>query len=240
MSIYAIGDLHLSFKDPKPMNIFGENWEKHEEKIKLDWLSKVKENDTVILIGDFSWAMKLQDTLLDFQFINQLPGKKILLKGNHDYWWTTVTNMKKFLEENDIENVDFLHNNSFEIEKKIICGTRGWNLSENEEDNNLKMINREATRLKLSIEDGIQKYGNDLEKIAFLHYPPIIQSNISKNESTVFMQILKEYNIKRCYYGHLHGKSIKNAINGFYNEIELKLISSDGVNFKLEKITVME
>ena len=140
MSIYAIGDLHLSFKDPKPMNIFGENWEKHEEKIKMDWLSKVKENDTVILIGDFSWAMKLQDTLLDFQFINQLPGKKILLKGNHDYWWTTVTSMRKFLLEHNLKSIDFLYNNSFEVENKILCGTRGWSLLDEDSIEDKKII----------------------------------------------------------------------------------------------------
>ena len=129
MSIYIIADLHLSFNEPKPMNIFGENWENHEEKIKKDWLEKVKEDDTVILPGDFSWAMHLKDTLKDFEFLNNLPGRKILLKGNHDYWWTTVTNMQNFLNENNIKDIDFLHNNSFEIEDKIICGTRGWTLA---------------------------------------------------------------------------------------------------------------
>ncbi len=236
MSIYIIGDLHLSFKDPKPMDIFGDNWENHEEKIKQDWISKVNEEDTVILAGDFSWAMKLEDTLLDFEYINKLPGKKILLKGNHDYWWTTVTNMRKFLKENNIQNVDFLYNNSYEIENKVICGTRGWSLSVEDTAQDQKIIDREINRLKLSIEDAISKYGTDKEIIAILHYPPVTQANILKNETTPFIQILKEYNIKKCYYGHLHGSSIKDAVNGNVGEIELYLISADGVDFKLQEI----
>ena len=236
MSIYVIGDLHLSFGESKPMDIFGENWEKHEEKIKKDWISKVKKEDTVILAGDFSWAMKLEDALPDFQYINELPGKKIMLKGNHDYWWTTVTSMKKFLAENNIKNIDFLYNNSYEIENKIICGTRGWGLSVDDTFEDKKIINREVNRLKLSIEDGILKYGSDKDIIAILHYPPIIQSNIVKNETTPFIQVLKDYNVKKCYYGHLHGISIKDAVNGNMDKIELHLVSCDGVDFKLQEI----
>ena len=237
MAIYVIGDLHLSFNNPKPMNIFGDNWENHTEKIKKDWISKVKQEDTVFLLGDFSWSMKLIDTLKDFEYINNLPGKKILLKGNHDYWWSTVTNMKRFLIENNIDNVDFLHNNSFEIDGKIFCGTRGWTLSNVEEtENSKKMIARECARLKISLENAIQKYGSNKEIIVFFHYPPILQSNIKRNESTPFIDILKEYNIKRCYYGHLHGVSMTDAVNGLIDGINFKLVSADGVDFKLTKI----
>lgn len=236
MSIYAIGDLHLSFSEDKPMDIFGDNWTNHAEKIKQDWLSKVKDEDTVVLAGDFSWAMKLENTLADFEYIKSLPGKKILLKGNHDYWWTTVTKMKKFLVEHNIQNIDFLYNNSFEIENKIICGTRGWALGEENLEEDKKIIDRETGRLKLSIEDGICKYGKDKEIIAFLHYPPITLNNIMQNETTPFIQVLKEYGIKKCYYGHLHGLAIKDAVNGNIDEIELKLISSDSLDFKIEYI----
>lgn len=237
MAIYVIGDLHLSFNEPKPMNIFGDNWDNHEEKIKKDWLSKVNPEDTVLLLGDFSWAMNLKDSLPDFEYLNKLPGNKIMLKGNHDYWWTTITSMKKFLEENEIKNIDFLHNNSFEIENKVFCGTRGWALGPNEEtENSTKMIARECNRLKLSIENAISIYGKDKEIIACLHYPPITQANIIRNETTPFMEVLKEYNIKKCYYGHLHGDSIKNAVEGNIDGIELKLISADGVDFKLTLI----
>lgn len=236
MSIYVIGDLHLSFGQNKPMDIFGDNWINHTKKIKEDWLSKVKENDTVILAGDFSWAMKLKDTMLDFEYLKELPGKKILLKGNHDYWWQTVTSMKRFLIKNDFHNIDFLYNNSFEIENKIICGTRAWSVSCEDAQADKKIINREVDRLKLSIEDGLSKYGDSKEIIAFLHYPPITLNNILKNQTTPFMQILKQYNIKRCYYGHLHGSSIIDAVNANIDGIELKLISCDGVDFKLQEI----
>lgn len=230
MSIYAIGDLHLSFANPKPMNIFGNNWNNHEEKIKLDWISKVKEEDTVVLPGDFSWAMNLKDTKKDFEYINNLPGKKIMSKGNHEYWWTTVTNIKNFLKENNFSNIDFLYNNSIEVEDKLICGTRGWNLNLESEKSN-KIITREEIRLEISIQDAINK-NLDKEIIVFMHYPPIIKQNLN----TGFFKILKKYNIKRCYYAHLHGNSIKEALNGVYDGIEFKLVSADGLDFKLLKI----
>ena len=230
MAIYTIADLHLSFNTNKPMNIFGTNWENYEEKIKRDWLKKVTKEDYVILPGDFSWAMYLEETIKDFEFINQLPGKKILLKGNHDYWWTTITNMRKFLEENNFENIDFLHNNSYEIEGKIIVGTRGWILSEESEDK--RLTKREADRLELSIMNGIKEYGNEKEIIAFMHYPPITKNY----QNTEYINVLKKYNIKKCYYGHLHSISIQDALEGIIDGIEYKLVSSDGVDFKLTKI----
>ena len=145
MAIYVIGDLHLSFNTNKPMDIFGKNWQNYEEKIKQDWLLKVKPEDTVILPGDFSWAMYLDETDKDFEFINNLPGKKILLKGNHDYWWTTVTSMRRYIQEQGFENIDFLYNNSYEFEGKIIAGTKGWNISEDQED--IRLTKREVARL---------------------------------------------------------------------------------------------
>ena len=236
MSLYVIGDLHLAFNEDKPMNIFGDNWQNHEEKIKQDWNSKVTEKDTVILVGDFSWSMHLKDTKKDFEYLSLLPGKKILLKGNHDYWWTTVKSMKNFFEENNFQNIDFLHNNCFEIENKIICGTRGWTLNSEETENSKKMIKRECERLKFSIKEGIEKYGENKEIIVFMHYPPIVNTNVSKNESTPFIDVMKEFNIKRCYYGHLHGESIKEAVEGNICGIDLKLVSADGVDFKLVEI----
>ena len=231
MAIYAIADLHLSFSQDKPMSIFGENWEEHSEKIKNNWISKVKPEDTVVLSGDFSWAMYLQDTYKDFEYLNSLPGKKLLLKGNHDYWWTTVTNMRNFLEENKFENIDFIYNNSYLVENKILTGTRGWNLLDTE--NSSKMIKRESIRLQLAIEDGIKKYGDDKEIIVFMHYPPISNTN-RKSE---FLKILKQYDIKRCYYGHLHGKSHQDAVEGIVDGIEFKLISADYLNFDVIKVT---
>ena len=234
MSIYVIADLHLSFSQNKPMDIFGDNWENHDEKIKKNWIKKVKADDYVILPGDFSWATYIEDTKLDFSYLNYLPGKKILLKGNHDYWWTTLASMRKFVKENEFENIDFLYNNSYLVEDKIIVGTRGWNVFDSENDK--KMIKRETARLELSIKDGIQKYGNEREIIAFLHYPPITQNNLNKPENREFINMLKKYNIKRCYYGHLHGQSHKDAVTGIIDGIEYKLISADYLNFDLQLI----
>lgn len=236
MSIYIIGDLHLSFSQDKPMSIFGQNWEGHAEKIREDWLKKVKPEDTVILAGDFSWATYLEETYEDFCYLNELPGKKIMLKGNHDYWWTTVTSMKRYLEEKEIEKIDFLYNNSFEIENKILVGTRGWTLLDSE--NSQKMIKREADRLELSIKNAIEQYGEEKEKIAIMHYPPISSSSM-KNEYTYeskFLEIMKQYHIKTCYYAHLHGTSHKDAIEGEIEGVNFQLISADYLDFKLQKI----
>ncbi len=230
MAIYTIADLHLSFNTNKPMNIFGENWQNYEEKIKQDWQKKVKPEDTIILPGDFSWATYLDETYKDFEFINNLPGKKILLKGNHDYWWTTVTNMRKYIEEKDFKNIDFLYNNSYQIEDKIIAGTRGWNISDDQED--IRLTNREVARLEISIKDGLSKYGNNKEIVVFMHYPPLTKNYIN----TGYTKMMKKYNIKKCYYGHLHANSILEAIEGNIDGIKYKLVSSDGLDFKLLQI----
>ena len=234
MSIYVIGDLHLSFSVDKPMDIFGMNWENHAEKIRENWISKVKENDTVILPGDFSWATYLEETYKDFKFLNSLPGKKILSKGNHDYWWTTVTSMKRFLKENNFENIDFLYNNAFLIEDKIITGTRGW-LNSWKSQENYKILKRENERLKISINKGINEFGENKEIITFIHYPPFYKEETIPEEID-FSKTLKNYNIEKCYYAHLHGESHKDAIEGKIDGIEYKLISSDYLKFDLLKI----
>ena len=235
MSIFAIADLHLSFNENKPMNIFGEKWQNHEEKIKQDWLKKVTEKDTVLLPGDFSWSMYLKDTKADFEYLDKLPGRKILLKGNHDYWWSTLNKMQKYVEENNFKNIDFLYNNSYEVEGNIIAGTRGWVQSNEQEDK--KMINRESIRLEISIEDGIQKFGEDKPIIICMHYPPYTNYNKQNLIDSPFIEIMRKYNVKKCIYGHLHGESIKEAIQGNIKGIDTTLVSADGVNFKLIKIT---
>ena len=234
MSIFVIADLHLSLRVSKPMDIFGDNWADHEKKIKKDWLEKVKENDLVVLPGDFSWETYLEDTKLDFEYLNSLPGKKIMLKGNHDYWWTTLTNMRGFLKENNFNNIDFLYNNSYEFENKILSGTRGWSIADENADE--KLINRELIRLELSLKDGIDKYGSGKEIIVFMHYPPITKAKAELEQEAKFVELMKKYNVKRCYYGHLHGISIKDAIEGEIEGIQFKLISADGLDFKLMKI----
>lgn len=234
MSIFVIGDLHLSFNNPKPMDIFGDNWSGHEEKIRSNWIENVNDDDLVILPGDFSWGTYLNDTKLDFEFLNSLPGRKLLLKGNHDYWWTTVTSMKTFLKENNFTNIDFLYNNSYEFEDKIICGTRGWSIIDEEADK--KLINRELIRLEISLQDGINKFGTNKEIIVFMHYPPITKAKMILEQEAEFVELMKKYHVKRCYYGHLHGASIADAIEGEVEGIEFKLVSADGLDFKLLKI----
>lgn len=240
MSIYAIGDLHLSLNKEKPMDIFGGNWKNHEQKIKENWKNTVQDTDLVILPGDFSWEMHLKDMYNDFAYLNQLPGKKLLLKGNHDYWWTTLAKMREFLQENKFENIDFVYNNSYLFEDKIIAGTRGWAL--NDTENSDKMNHREEERLKLSLQSGVDNFG-DKEIICIMHYPPIIEenkndaNNQSKNlKVSNYVQIMKEYNVKTCLYGHLHGESHKEAFEGIIEGINFKLVSSDYLDFKLYKV----
>lgn len=231
MAIYAISDLHLSFGENKPMDIFGEAWVNHHQKIKEDWIKKVKEDDLVLLPGDFSWAMYLENTYEDFKYLNSLPGKKLLLKGNHDYWWTTLNKMRKYLAENKFENIDFIYNNSYEYNNKIIVGTRGWS---KQEENSEKIIKRENERLKLSLNDGISKYGKEKEIIVCMHYPP---NTGFEKENLNFILTMKKYNVKKCIYGHLHGEdSHKDAIQGNIKGIEFYLASADYVNFKLIEI----
>lgn len=234
MSIFVIADLHLSFKNPKPMNIFGDNWENHEEKIKQDWLLKVTQEDLVILPGDFSWAMSLEDTYLDFEYLNALPGKKLLLKGNHDYWWTTVTKMRTYLKENSFNNIDFIYNNSYCYNNYVITGTRGWSL--NDIEGNGKILNRELGRLELSLREGIDTYGTEKEILVFMHYPPITNSAILNKSELKFVELMKSYGVKKCLYGHLHSRSHKDAIEGLVEEIDFKLVSGDYLDFHLMQI----
>lgn len=232
MAIYAISDLHLSFSVNKPMNIFGEIWENYEEKIKENWIKKVRDDDLVLLPGDFSWAMYIKDALKDFEYLNELPGKKILLKGNHDYWWTTLTSMRRFLKENNLKNIDFIYNNSYEHDGNIIVGTRGWTLSDNEEDK--RLVKRELIRLELSIQDGIKKYGQDKPILVCMHYPPIVKN--ASSYRLEFAELMGKYNIKKCIYGHLHGTSQLGIIEGKIDGIEYNMVSCDHTKFKLIKI----
>ncbi len=228
MSIYAISDLHLSYNTDKPMDIFG--WKDYENKIKENWNSKIKENDLVILGGDFSWSMDLEDTYKDFEFIHNLPGNKILIKGNHDYWWGTLTKMKKYINKIGFNDINFLYNNSYEFEGKSICGTRGWNFSDLQEEDE-KIYNREIQRLRLSLEDAVKKYGNEKEIIVCLHYPPL-----KTNEISDFVRIMEEYNVTKCIYGHLHGPAHKFVVEKDIDNIQYIMTSCDYTNFDLVKL----
>ena len=223
MSLFCIADLHLSLGNDKPMDIFT-GWQDYTSRILNNWNNIVKDEDTVVVAGDISWAMKLEDCFNDFDFINnKLKGNKILLKGNHDYWWGTKRKIDTYLKENGFDKIKILFNNSYTVGNYNICGTRGWNLEiDSEEDE--KILNRELGRLKLSL-DSVDNYK---ETIVFLHYPPIYGT---QNCQEIF-EILHNYNIQKCYYGHLHGqKIIKYSYNGDYEGIKLKLISTDSVSF---------
>lgn len=221
MSIFVIADLHLSFGVEKPMDVFA-GWQDHWQRIEKNWRKLVKETDTVVIPGDISWGLTLEEALPDFQFIHDLPGQKIISKGNHDYWWQTAKKLQEFLDKNGFDSIRFLHNNSFEVEDYIICGTRGW-IFENGQQQDEKVILREAGRLRASLD----YLKSDKEKIVFLHYPTIYQEQRANH----IINTLKEYNITRCFYGHLHGKTINYAFNGISDGIKYKLISRDAIDF---------
>jgi predicted phosphohydrolase len=222
LALYAIGDLHLSLGTDKPMDVFGGPWENYIEKIK-DGFLKLKDEDTIIICGDTSWAMNIKDALNDFKFIESFRGRKILLKGNHDYWWEGVGKMKRILSENNLRSIDFLHNNFFIYENFAICGTRGWFCEEEcGSEHDAKIIRRECMRLESSLKD----VGN-IEKLCFLHYPPKTKTY----ECCEIIEVMQKHDVRYCAYGHLHGKGINTAFIGDYAGIYFELISADYLNF---------
>ncbi|MCL1807665.1 MAG: metallophosphoesterase [Oscillospiraceae bacterium] len=222
--LYAIGDLHLSLAVDKPMDVFGGAWEGYLGKIEQG-LSNLTADDTLILAGDTSWGMSLQDALADFQFLERFPCKKVLLKGNHDYFWDTAAKMNRFFAEHGLLTFDILHNNAFFIDGFAVCGTRGWFFEEERGgEHDTKMINREAGRLRASLEAG-RKLGGELT--AFLHYPPLYEGY----RCEPLVEVLEEYGVKRCFFGHLHGRACARAIEGLYRGIGYRLISADHVGF---------
>ena len=234
MAIYAIGDLHLSFQTNKPMDIFGDQWKNYLEKLEKNWRKLIYDDDLVILLGDFSWGMNLKDTLLDFKFIDSLPGIKVLIKGNHDFWWKSLKKNNDFIKENGFKNIFFIQNNSFEYKGYAIVGTRGWSFLNSE--NSEKMKNREAIRLTNSI---LSVQNRESKKIiCAMHYPPVTEEMVLRNDIGPYLQILKKYNINNCYYGHLHGRSHCEAVEGEIEGIRLELVSSDYINFEPKRITI--
>ncbi len=228
MAIYAIADLHLSLGTDKPMDIFN-GWQDYVTRLENNWKRLVKDQDTVIIAGDISWAMRLENCYQDFDFINKLPGTKIILKGNHDYWWSTMNKMNEYLEKNEFNTIKFLFNNCYLVEDYVICGSRSWMMDVQQEQDQ-KVLNRELARLEASLNMG-NSY-QDKEKLVFLHYPPIYYG--LKAEQVI--EILNKYNVKSCYYGHLHSASIKNAVNAEIDGIKYKLISADAINFEPLKL----
>ncbi|QZY53747.1 metallophosphoesterase [Crassaminicella profunda] len=228
MGIYVIGDLHLSFGVDKPMDIFGSHWVNHHEKIEKSWLEMIHHDDCVLIPGDTSWAMNMNEARVDLEWIHALPGKKILIRGNHDYWWSSVTKMNKLFED-----IKFLQNNYFTYKNYAICGTRGW-LCPNDNkftEHDQKIYEREIHRLKLSINHALKDGYKDL--LVMTHYPP----TNDKLEPSEFTKIYEEYGVRKVIYGHLHGKeSFEGGLQGEKNGIFYYLTSCDALDFKLLKI----
>ena len=218
MSIYAISDLHLSFGADKPMNIF-KGWDNYSDRILSNWKRVVKDEDTVVLPGDFSWAMKLEETKKDFEFLNSLPGKKVLLKGNHDLWWSTMSKLRNFFSENGFSDIDIVFNNCVIADGYAIAGTRGWFYDNSDK----KVLSREAGRLETSLKSAEE---TGLPIIVFLHYPPVYGEFVCDD----ILNVLKKHNVKKVYYGHIHGAGFNNAVKN-YEDMELKLISCDCIDF---------
>ena len=228
MALFVMGDLHLSLSSDKSMDIFG-GWENYVERIKENWNREVSPEDTVVVPGDISWAMSLKEAVADFRYIHELPGRKIILKGNHDYWWTTAAKMNNFLAENGFDSIFILHNNHYAYESYGICGTRGW-INDDSEPTDAKVLAREAQRLETSIASA-ENAG--LEPLVFLHYPPLYGNEYNPD----LLEVMYRHNIKRCWYGHIHGrKGHQNAVNGERDGIFFQLVSADYVQFCPVKI----
>lgn len=227
MALYAIGDLHLSLSSNKPMDVFGEGWKDYVRRIG-EGFSQLNDEDVTVLCGDLSWGMSLEESLEDFRFIDALPGRKILLKGNHDYWWNTVSKMERFLKEHELTTISFLYNNCLTYGDKAICGTRGWFYElDNQGTHNEKMLLREAGRLETSL-----KLAGEREILCFLHYPPLYQGY----ECPEILRLLREYRVKACYYGHLHGASHRRRIEGERGGTDFSLVAADYLRFVPKKI----
>lgn len=219
MSLYAISDLHLSLSCKKSMDIF-KGWENYTKRIEQNWKRIVKNEDTVVLPGDFSWGLKPDETIEDFNFLNSLPGKKILLKGNHDLWWSTASKVNAFLKDNKFETVKILFNNAYPVENKVICGTRGWMYDAGSDS---KIRKREVGRLRMSLE-AAEKLGG--EPIVFLHYPPVYGEFVCED----ILELLREHKITTVYHGHIHGSGFNKSVPRF-EEFTFKLISADCIDF---------
>ena len=234
MATYGISDLHLSFGTNKPMNIFGKKWDNYEERIKENWNNTVKDGDIVLIPGDISWAMTFKEAVKDFEYINSMKGKKIFLKGNHDYYFSTKKKVTEFLKSNNFNTIRVLYNDAIDTDEYIICGTRGWGRTESKDKElDKKIIAREEGRLKISLELGKKLQEEYLEKgikkdiLVAMHFPPFAGN---------FKSILEEYNVKKCIYGHLHGFGHTLVKEGMIDNIEYVMVGCDYTGFKLIKL----
>lgn len=226
MALYAIGDLHLSLGTNKPMDVFGPGWANHVQRLE-EAFSSLGEEDVTVLCGDTSWGIDLSQSLEDFRFIDRLPGKKLLVKGNHDYWWTTASKMRRFFQDNGLTTIDILHNNCHFYGDWAVCGTRGWFYEEEQSGHNEKVFNREVIRLEASL-----KAAGDRSILAFLHYPPLYTGY----RCPEIIAKLEAYGVKGCFYGHLHGPTHRRAIEGTVGTVAYHLVSADYLRFVPKKI----
>lgn len=226
MALYAIGDLHLSLTADKSMEVFGPAWENYVARIEAS-LSQLTAEDVLVLAGDTSWGIDMAQAEADFRFLEQFPCKKLLIKGNHDYWWSTVSKMKGFFSEKGFTTLDFLHNNCHVYGDYALCGTRGWFLEEEQKPHNAKVLNREVGRLEASL-----KAAEGRPILCFLHYPPLYQGY----QCPEILSVLEKYPVEQCCYGHLHGPVIRRRIEGTHGKTDFSLISADYLGFVPKKI----
>ena len=227
MALYTIGDLHLSLSAKKPMDVFGGAWVGYMDKLR-EGLSVLTEEDTLVLCGDLSWALGLDNAREDFAWINEIPGRKIILKGNHDYWWSTAAKFYKFCQQHGFENQLILNNNCYEYGDWAICGTRGWFFEEERSgQHDEKVFRRELIRLEASL-----KAAGDKPKMVFLHYPPRYKGY----ECREILELLEKYEVRRCFYGHLHGGSHGLAMEGMWDGVEFRLVAADYIGFKPQMV----
>ena len=226
MALYAIGDLHLGLSVDKPMDVFGPGWENHVQRLQ-EAFSKLHDDDVTVLCGDTSWGIDFQESLADFQFIDALPGRKLILKGNHDYWWNTAAKMKRFFAENGLTTIDILHNNCHTYGDYALCGTRGGVFEGDPKPQHEEGLDREVGRLEASL-----KLAEGRPILAFLHYPPLYEGY----RCPEIRKKLEEYGVERCFYGHLHGVTHRRAIQGSFGGVDYSLVSADYLRFEPKKI----
>lgn len=230
MAVFALSDPHLALACEKPMDIFGQRWQDHTSRLAANWEETVAEEDTVVIGGDISWAMQLLEALPDLLFLHRLPGRKILMRGNHDYWWSSVRKLEQLAETHHLDSLSFLRNNAFRVGPDIICGTRGWTLPEDPDfgADDRKIYDREVGRLKLTLDaaEHIREAGDRL--LVFLHYPPVGRTR-AENELT---RLLTERQADVCIFGHVHGESARNCFQGMLDGVSYQLASADYLGFK--------
>ena len=232
MKVFAIGDLHLSINNPKPMDIFGPQWEGYLENIERDWLEKVSDEDIVLIPGDLSWAMRLNEALPDLEYICSLKGYKFIIKGNHDYWWNAIGGIREKLTNNTFA----IQNDAVKVENIIICGSRGWTVPESEvmTAQDQKIYNRELIRMELSLKHAntIRNIGDKV--IVMTHFPPFNY----KMEDNQMMSLFEKYNVDAVVFGHLHSYDKKQRLTFEKNGVKYYLVSCDLVDNRLVQIEI--